>query len=168
MRNARVWGVLVVCLFAAAIIGFAKTRQAGLWEISTTTTWQKSPVAPGSAAGLPSGGTRTRQVCLTQEMIDQYGALLPQSHGQCRVENKAAKPGGATALWVCNGKMKGQGAMETSWSDLQHASGTVHFQGTFEVESRPLPVEWTTETNYSFKNADCGAVKPEAISPGPQ
>lgn len=163
MRNSKVLGVLACWLFTSAVILFGETRQAGLWEITTTTTWQKSPGTPGSMPGLPAGGTRTREVCLTQEMIDKYGALLPQSHGQCRVEDKVAKPGGASARWVCSGKMKGQGAMETDWLDLQHATGKVHFDGTFQVGTEALPVEWTTETNYAFKSTDCGAIKPVTL-----
>jgi hypothetical protein len=160
MHKTRLWVALVCGLFAITVFAWAGTGKAGLWEITTTTKWQRSPFAPGTAGDPARGGTHTTQVCLTQEMIDDYGALLPQSRGQCTIANKLLRPGGMTADWVCTGKMAGKGALESNWSDLEHATGKVHFVGTLQVGGGKEPVEWTTESTSVFKSADCGSVKP--------
>jgi len=142
------------------------TRRPGLWEITTTMTWQQSPFAPGTVSGIGEGGRHVKQVCLTQEMIDRDGALLPQSHGECRIENKVMRLGGITASWVCTGKINGTGALETNWSDLEHSTGKLHFTGTFLGGSQSFPIEWTTESSSVFRKDDCGAVRPtRAIGP---
>ncbi len=162
MRNFKIWAV-TFCLLSAPVINFAQTRRAGLWEISTTTTWQKSADTPGAFVDPAIGGTHTKNICLTQEMIDKWGALLPQSRGQCHIEDKVMKPGGSTAKWVCSGKMKGQGTLETDWADLEHETGTLHFTGTILVGAETKPVEWTTVSSSVFKSSDCGSVKPQIL-----
>jgi hypothetical protein len=141
------------------------TRRAGLWEISTNLQWQQTPFMPGAVSGIGEGGKHTKRVCLTQEMIDRDGALLPQSHGECRIENKVMRPGGITANWVCSGKISGTGALETNWIDLEHATGKLHFTGTFQGGAQAFPIEWTTESTSTFKSQDCGSVRPAAIAP---
>jgi hypothetical protein len=160
MRKAKLWIALTCWMFAATTLASAGTRKAGLWELTTTTTWQKSPSIPGAEGDALRGGTRTREVCLTQEMIDLYGALLPQSRGQCTLANKVVKSGSITADWVCTGMMSGKGALQSTWTDTEHETGKVHFVGTFQVGTELQPVEWTTESSSVFKNASCGGVKP--------
>jgi hypothetical protein len=184
MRNIRVCVSLGCCFFAMAILAGGETqkarpeipkasldagklknetRKAGLWEITTTMTWQKSPFMSGTGGGMASNGTHAKQVCLTQQMIDEYGALLPQSRGNCRVANKKMMLGGITADWVCTGNMPGTGALESTWSDLEHAKGKVHFVGIFQSGAETKPVEWTNETTLAFKSEDCGSVRPMAL-----
>ena len=160
MRRSFIAGataVLVLSTSATAMLG--ASRKPGLWEYKTRTTWQKAPSAPGrTPADL--GGEHTRQVCLTEEMIDQYGFLLPQSRGQCSIENKQVVPGRITADYVCNGRMTGKGALTSEWSDPDHVTGTIHFAGTLLVGDETEAVEWTTESKAEFKSSDCGAVRP--------
>jgi hypothetical protein len=153
--------VAMGCLISmATIVTSAETRKAGLWELTTTMTWQRSP----SAQGLPvKAGTHTSQVCLTQEMIDKYGALLPQSKGQCSVVNRVMTPQGETADYVCSGKMSGKGTLESSWSDAEHSHGKLHLVGTLEVGSMRKPIEWTNESSSVFKSSNCGNVVPQAL-----
>lgn len=186
MRKIRVWVALSCCLFATTIFAEAETqktrpelpkptldagklksetRKAGLWEITTTMTWQKSPFMPGAGGSMATNGTHSKQVCLTQQMIDEYGALLPQSRGNCRVANKKMTLGSMTAEWVCTGNMPGTGALESTWSDLEHAKGTVHFVGTLHSGAETKPVEWTNETILAFKGENCGTVQPMALQP---
>ena len=163
MRRRQLCIAVCYCLCAGTILASGATRKAGLWELTTTITWQKSPSMTG-AGGIPARGeTRTTQVCLTQEMIDKYGALLPQSRGQCTTANKVMKPGGMTADWVCTGTMRGKGALESTWSDLEHATGRVHFVGTVLVGSERKPIEWTNESVSVFKSSDCGSVRPPPL-----
>ena len=107
--------------------------------------------------------THHEKVCLTQQMIDDYGFLLPHSHGQCSMENKHAEPGRITADYVCTGTMAGRGQLTSSWSDPEHVSGTLHFTGSMVVGSDSQPIEWTTESSAEFKDAQCGAIKPRMV-----
>ena len=83
MRKTRICITIGCCLFAVALLAWARsTRKPGLWEMTTTMKWQQSPMPPGMQAppGSPfGGGPRTTQVCLTQAMIDKYGAPVPRT-----------------------------------------------------------------------------------------
>jgi len=168
MRSTRLWITLSCCLFAMTLAGWAQGRKPGLWEMTTTTTWQQSPFPPGMAAASPSAnpfmasGLHTTLVCLTQEQIDRYGAIVPSTRG-CQVTNLVKSAHGMTADWVCNGMMSGKGTLESSWSDENRAVGKVHFAGSIQAGPNPKPIEWTAESTSVFKGADCGAVKPMAM-----
>ncbi len=169
MRKVGVGIGLVWLVFSAAGLAQDKekhTAKAGLWEVTSTMTWLKAPDTPGKP-GLPAGGTHTTSVCLTQQMVDA-GALLPQSRGQCRIENKVIKPGSVTADYVCVGKMKGKGMLQSTFPDLEHAAGSVHFEGTLEIGSQAKPIEWTTVSNSVFKGAQCGNAQPSASGNAPK
>ena len=63
MRKTRVWITMCFCLFAAAFFASAQsTRKPGLWEMTTTMTWQQSPMPPGAQAppGAAFGGGGNR------------------------------------------------------------------------------------------------------------
>jgi len=173
MRRAGVGIELVWFFFSAAVVVFAQDKEAphhygkaGLWEVTTTMTWQKSPMRPGAPGGPPAGGTHTTSVCLTQVMVDA-GALLPQSRGQCRIQNKVVKPGSITANYVCTGKMKGMGSVETSIPDLEHVNGTIHFVGTLDADAHAQPIEWTTTSNSVFKTEQCNNNTPASATANP-
>jgi hypothetical protein len=156
--------VLGYWMLVGAVAASAGTREAGLWELTTTTTWQKAPAVPGGATDFMKNSTHTTQVCLTQEMIDKYGALLPQSRGQCSLSNKVLNPGSVTADYVCTGTMNGKGDVVSKWSDVEHSKSSVHFVGTLRVGPDELPIEWTTESIAVFKSANCGSVKPASVT----
>ena len=174
MRRTGIEIVLAWFVFSAAVLVFAQakdapphhTGKAGLWEVTSQTTWQKIPVAPGTRGGPPRGDLHTTQVCLTQEMVDA-GALLPQSRGQCRIEDKVVKPGSVTAAYVCTGKMKGMGKLESVLPDLEHVNSSIHFEGTLDVDMHPKPIEWTTTSTAVFKSAQCDQTpaQPSASQP---
>jgi Protein of unknown function (DUF3617) len=130
--------------------------KAGLWEVTTNMTWQQSPVKPGTPGGPPAAGSHATRVCLTQAMVDA-GALFPQSRGECHIQNKVVKPGSLTANYLCTGKMKGMGNLESTFPDLEHVNGTIHFLGTLEMGQKPQPIEWTTTSTAVFKTAQCTA-----------
>jgi hypothetical protein len=116
---------------------------------------------PGSPFG---GGPHTTQVCLTQEMIDKYGAPVPgTSRGSCQVTNVSLKLTGMSATLVCSGQMSGTGTVESSWTIPDHAKGKVHFTGTLTMGPNTKPVEWTSESESVYKGPDCGSVKPLPI-----
>jgi hypothetical protein len=167
MRKTRIYIALGCCFMAMAIFAWAQAnRKPGLWEMTSTMTWQQSPMPPGMTmpAGANSpfgGGPRTTQVCLTQAMIDKYGAPMPQSrNGQCQISNVSLKPASMTADWVCTGMMAGKATLESSWTDPDHATGKVHFVGTMQMGPNSRPVEYTMESSSVYKGSDCGSVQP--------
>jgi len=166
MRKTRVWITLCCCLFALAVFAWAQAnRKPGLWEMTTTMTFQQSPLPPGMQVppGSPfSGAPRTTQVCVTQAMIDRYGAPMPQGR-DCQVTNVSIHATGMTADWVCSGQMSGKGSLESNWSEPDHARGKVHFVGTMQMGPRSAPVEWTSNSVSVYKGPDCGSVKPIAM-----
>jgi hypothetical protein len=164
MRKSRVWITLSCCMIALAVLTWAQaTRKPGLWEMTSTTTWQQSPMPAGMQAppGSPfGGGPQTRQVCLTQAQIDKYGAPMPQSRGGCQVSNVSMRPNGMSADWICSGRMTGKGSLESSWNDPDHAKGRVHFVGNMQMGQNSTPIEFTVESSSVYKGADCGTVQP--------
>ena len=163
MRKTRVWITFCCCvLMASGLASGQVNRKPGLWEMTSTTTFQQSPLPPGMQAppGSPfSGAPRTTQVCLTQAMIDRWGAPMPQGKS-CEITNVSLHATGMTADWVCSGQMSGKGSLESNWSIPDHAKGKIHFVGTMQMGPRSAPVEWTMESSSVYKGPDCGSVQP--------
>lgn len=150
MRRMVVSMVMGCCLPMMVTMASAQQqRKPGLWELTTVTTMEGVP--PGGANGTP----HVAPVCFAQEMIDKYGAIVPTISG-CKVTNVSVRPGHMTASMVCSGRMMGTGELESSWSDPEHATGSIHFKGTAGART----MEWTSRTTAVFKSPDCGAVKP--------
>jgi hypothetical protein len=151
------------------LAGAQTGRKAGLWEVTSKTTWQQSPFA--GAAQEPEGSPvsaapQTTMVCLTQEMIDKYGGPIPQAHNECQVSNVNRTAKGMTADWVCNGGLNGKGSIQSSWTDDNHSSGKVHFSGTMQMgQAGSRPVEWTNQFTSTYKKSNCGSVKPKGETP---
>jgi hypothetical protein len=173
MSKTQIRAALGCCLLAAAILSWAQAvRKPGLWQMTSTMTWQKTPMPPGVT--LPQGApnpfasmTSTTQVCLTQEMIDKYGAPMPASQAQesCTMSNVVLKPTSMTAEMTCTGRMNIHATMESSWPDGNTAHGKVHFTGTMQMGANSIPVEYTVESTSTYKGADCGSVKPLPMPP---
>jgi hypothetical protein len=106
--------------------------------------------------------TRTSDVCLTQEMIDKFGAPFanPQAQESCTTSNVVLKPTSMSAEMTCTGKMNAHATIESSWPGGNTAHGTVHFTGTMQMGANSIPVEYTVESTSTYKGADCGSVKP--------
>jgi hypothetical protein len=142
------------------------SRKPGLWEMTSTMTWQQSPMPAGMTmppgANSPfGGGAHTTQVCLTQAMIDKYGAPPPQSrNNQCQMANVQMHSNSMTADWICTGMMAGKGYIESSWTDSNHATTKVHFLGSMQMGPNATPVEYTIQASSIYKGPDCGSVKP--------
>jgi Protein of unknown function (DUF3617) len=170
--GSRVFGV-GASVMALGLLALAQgDRKPGLWEITTNMTWQQSPFpagmqVPPQAAAAFGGGPQTTQVCLTQAMIDKYGAPMPQSHDGCQITNVQKSATGMTADLVCTGNtMNGKASVESHWSDSGTASGKVHFVGTIQRGPSPIPIEWTAVSNSVYKGSDCGSVKPPPMPAG--
>ncbi len=164
--TTTIWITIGCLLFAVAAAAWAQVgRKAGLWETTSTMTWQKSPMPAGMTmpAGMNSpfgGASHTIQVCLTQAMVDKYGAPMPQGRGGCSSSNIQLKTNGMTADWICTGRMAGKGTVEGTWIDANHSTSKVHFEGSMQMGPNSVPVEYTIIANSTYKGADCGTVKP--------
>ncbi len=165
MRKAHVLITVVCFLLIFQGFSWAKiARKPGLWQMTTTRTFQQTPLPPGRS--LPAGAhspfsklTTTTTVCLTQAMIDKYG--MPATVGQgCELINVVLKETGVRAELVCSGAMKGRGTWESSWSDPEHATGKTHFVGTVPMRQTTGPIEFTTETTSVYEGPNCGSVQP--------
>ncbi len=165
MRKTRILISVVCFLLVISSFSWAKiARKPGLWLMTSTRTFQKTPLPPGMV--LPPGAhspfsklTTTTTVCLTQAMIDKYG--VPVAAGQdCKLINVVLKETGVRGELVCSGKMNGRGSWESSWSDPEHATGKTHFVGTVLMGQRTGPVEFTTETTSVYEGPNCGSVQP--------
>jgi Protein of unknown function (DUF3617) len=163
MHRTRNWIVVSLGLFALALLAWAQARKAGLWEMTTTTTWQQSPVPDGMANSLTAPTTRTTQVCLTRQQIDKYNAIIPSMNGGCHVTNVIKKTNGMTADMICAGRMSGKGTLESSATDSEHATGKMHFVGSIQLGAASKPIEWTANSTSVYKSPDCGSVKPMVV-----
>jgi len=165
MRKTRLW-IPAGCFVAATamlLLAQPSNRHPGLYEATSTMTFQQSPFPAGMQMPANSpfgGGPHTSQVCVTQEMIDRYDGAPPQSRGDCRMSNMNRTANGMTADWTCTGQMDGSGKVTTSWTGDGTSNTKVHFTGTMHMGQRAMPVEWTMESTSVFKGADCGSVKP--------
>jgi hypothetical protein len=141
------------CLFLAALVSGAQTRKPGLYDVTVTTT----TVSPTPAVHTP----RIMQACLTQEMIDKYGAIVPQNLSNvCQLTNVVKNPGGMTADIVCSGQMTGKGIVRVTWTDSEHAKGNLAFSGTMHPGDDDIRIEWSAVTASIYKGPDCGDLKP--------
>jgi hypothetical protein len=152
MLRARISIVFGFCLFALAVSASAQNqnRKPGLWAVTTTITY---PSTGAASAGRPSVGPYTINVCLTQALIDKYGAPLPQI-GSCTVTKLDKKANSVAANLSCTGAATGTATMESSWT-ADHATGKIHFIGT-----APVATEWNSASTSVFKSSDCGSVQP--------
>jgi hypothetical protein len=143
----------LVLLIAIPFSAPAQERKPGLYDLTVTTT----TVSPSAQTYPP----RTSQACLTQEMIDKYGAIVPQNLTRaCQFVNVVKKRGGMTADLVCTTGITGKGTLEVNWSDAEHAKGTLHFSGVIHPRDADIKIEWTATTASAYKAPDCGALAP--------
>jgi hypothetical protein len=150
--RALKYDTLFLCLFAALSVR-AQNRKPGVYELTLTTT-TSSP----SAKVYPP---RVSQVCLTQQMIDKYGAIVPDNLTRaCQLTNIVKKPGGMSADIVCSGGINGKGAIDVNWNDSEHAKGVIHFSGTIHPRDADIKLEWSATTTSVYKGPDCSVLAP--------
>lgn len=159
MRLTRWMVVVAVSIFtlAFALTARAQTRKPGLWKVTSTMTWQKSPFPSGAS---PMSTPHTNEICVTQQQIDKYGTVPPQVRGECQITNVLKSSNGMTADIECSGHMQGKGHVQASWTEENHSTSTVHFEGVMQMGPEPKPFEWTVQSTAIFESSDCGSVKP--------
>jgi hypothetical protein len=150
--HAIKYSLLFGCL-TATLSAAAQDRKPGLYDVTLATT----TVLPTPRVQPP----RTWQACLTQGMIDKYGAIVPDYLSNvCQLVNIVKKPGGMSADMVCSGSFIGKGTLAVNWSDSEHSKGTLHFSGTMHPGETDIKIEWSAETTSVYKGPDCSAAKP--------
>jgi hypothetical protein len=159
MRPTRVWIAFCCCVLALAAFAWAQSRRPGLYEVTTEMTWQQSPLPAGMNGG-PMHGPHTSQVCVSQEQIDKYNGVPPQTRGDCQVTNMAKRPDGYTADISCTGQMTAKGTVDAAYTEDGHGKTKIHMIGTMQMGPNSKPVEYTLTSDSTYKGADCGSVKP--------
>ena len=162
MHRTRNWIVVGVGLFALALLAWAQARKAGLWEMTSTTTWQQSPM-PAGANSPTAPTTRTTEACVTQQQLDKYNAIIPSMTSGCHLTNVVKKANGMTGEMICTGRMSGKATLESYATDSEHATGKMHFVGSIQLGATRKPIEWTANSTSVFKSSDCGDVKPMVV-----
>jgi hypothetical protein len=162
MRLSRMAAIAGVAVLALCVFAWAQSRKPGLWEVTSTMTWDKSPFPAGMGAhgGAMGGGPHTMQMCVTQEQIDKYGGPQPQTQRDCQLTNIEKKPNGMTAEMTCSGAFSGKGTVTNSWTGDSRSHSKIHFVGAMAMGANTTPIEWTVESTSVFKSSDCGKVKP--------
>jgi hypothetical protein len=149
---------ILIALLIGPVVGLnltasAQQRKPGLYDLTITTT----TIQPAQSVFPP----RTRPACLTQEMIDKYGAIVPENLTRtCQFINVAKKPDGMTADMVCTGGITGKGSLQVTWTDSEHSKGTLHFSGEMPLGQPPIKIEWSAVTTSVYKGPDCGDSTP--------
>jgi hypothetical protein len=141
-----------------------------LWEVSAVTRIQK----PGNSVGVFShtdseisspGNSGGFPACYTQEIIDNYGILLPPSLRDCQFSHAVKTPMSFSADMTCTGRSNGKGSVSTTWTDGDHATSVIHFVASQKRGTDTISMGWTQEATAVFKCSDCGNVKPRTIPP---
>jgi hypothetical protein len=145
-------------MLAAAVFAWAQGRKAGLYEVTTTRTFQQSPFPAGMGPG--AGKPQITQVCVSQEQIDKYNGVPPQTRGDCQVTNITKRADGYSAEVACTGQMAMKGTVDATYSPDGHGHTKVHMVGAMQMGPNSKPVEMTIENDATYKGADCGSVKP--------
>lgn len=158
MRIRRIALLVGVLGFVFSTLAWAQNRKAGLWEVTSTMTWLQSPF-PSGMSHIGSG-PHTEDVCVTQEQIDKYGTVPPQTRSSCQMTDIVKKEHGMSAKMVCTGPMGGKGSLEANWTDDSHSTAKLHFLGAMKMSGDSRPIEWTVNTSSVYKGPDCGSVKP--------
>jgi hypothetical protein len=160
MRAHRHLSLVALFVITVSFIAVAQSPKAGLYEVTSKMTWQQSPFPAGMQAPPGSGEPHSSQVCVTQAQIDKYSGPKPQARGGCEIHNIQKHEAGMTAEITCGAPMTGKGKVETNWVDSGHSKSKVHFNGSMQMGQDTKTIEWTVESDSTFKSADCGSVKP--------
>lgn len=162
MRIHRSVFMSIPWVIGTALLAWAQSPKAGLYEVTSKMTWQQSPFPAGMQAPPGSGGPHSAQVCVTQAQIEKYNGPKPEAHGGCQVGNIQKHESGMTAEITCGAPMTGKGTVQTRWIDSGHSKSKVHFTGSMQMGPDSKTIEWTVESESTYKGSNCGTVKPLA------
>lgn len=155
-------------LIGAVASAAQQSRKAGLWQIATNTRIQQPGETPGNfvlhgnngGSAAPVGGM---PVCLTQQMVDTYGVILPPSLKDCDLSNVLQTANSFKADMTCKGGYNGFGSVEATWTDREHVTGKVRFVSKTKETTNARALVWTQEATAVFKSSNCGTVRPRKM-----
>ena len=109
------------------------------------------------AMGMPLVQTVSTQICMSQADVDSDRPPPVGDAGDgCTTRLTNSSAANVSATMTCNGKMKGTGSVQISYSGTDHYTGTFRFQGTMEGE----PANMSGTFKGDWVRADCGGIKP--------
>lgn len=166
----RVWTMLGYWMLMGVVAGWAQqtvTKKAGLWMVSASTSIQQKDETPESFKSRAKNEQSPAQSgvpeCLTKEIIDGYGVILPPSLKSCELYNVLKTTDSFKADMTCKGSFNGFGAVESNWTDPDHVVGKVRFVSKTGGNDSARALVWTEEASAVFKSEECGAVKPRPL-----
>lgn len=162
---AKVFGYwLLVGVVAAGAQG---NQKAGLWVVASSTRIQQPGEVPanGTILGSTAVAGAGLPVCLTKEVVDSYGVILPPSLKDCELTHVQRTPESFKADMTCKGGYNGLGSVESSWTDPGHVVGKIRFVSKAGPANDARALAWTQESTAVFKSSDCGEVKPRKMPP---
>lgn len=166
----RVWMTLGYWALMGMVAGWAQeSHKAGLWLVVTTTRIQGQGEAPGNFAGGANAPAEEGGVpeCLTKDIVDNYGVILPPSLKSCELQNVHQTADTFKADMTCKGSYNGFGSVESTWTDPDHVVGKVRFVSRGKGTNDTRALAWTEEAKAVFKSADCGNVRPRPLPSRP-
>jgi hypothetical protein len=167
MAKTSVWITVMFCALAGGVLTLAQeTQKAGLWLISTTNKIQQAGEAPANFGAHPaqsSPETGALPACMTREMVDKYGVILPPSLRDCELSNVVRAADNFHADMTCKGAYNGVGSIEATWTDPDHVTGKVHFVSKTRETTNARSLTWSQDVTAVFKSPDCGDVKPRKM-----
>src|SRR6185437_13664706 len=164
MRKQILLSVVLVAVSAGtAMAGHGK---AGLWNVSTTMSMPMASMPPEAmekmkamGMSMPSGQTFNTQICMTQAEVDaDKPPAMTQNDMGCSGKVTGMTANGVTEDMTCNGRMKGTGHMQISFTGDSHYEGSYNFNGNMEGH----PMQSSSSFKGDWVKADCGSVKPFA------
>ena len=164
----RMGRILGSCLLIGIAASWAQeTKKAGLWLIATSTRIQQPGDTPGNFVAGGNGAKADPNsglpVCLTRQLVDNYGVILPPSLKDCELSNVRQSASSFKADMTCKGGYNGFGSVESTWTDPDHVVGKVRFVSKTRETTDTRALTWTQESTAIFKSSDCGEVKPRRI-----
>jgi hypothetical protein len=164
----RIWSTLGYYLLIGVVAGWAQeTKKAGLWLVANSTEIQQQGETSGNFVARGNKNSLAAEnglpVCLTQELVDNYGVILPPSLKDCELSKVVKTANSFKADMSCKGGYNGFGSVESTWTDADHVVGKIRFVSRTKESKEGREMMWTQESSAVFKSAECGSVKPRKV-----
>jgi len=166
MDRKHISGLATAALILTPGAALAGHGKAGLWNTVTTTNMAMAmppeTMAQMKAMGMkaPAAHTSKGQMCMSQAEVDSSKPPhIDQGATGCTTKVISQTASSMKSQTTCNGRMKGTGTMQVSYSGAEHYKGSYDFKGTVEGN----PTNMSTTFQGDWVTADCGSVKPYSL-----
>jgi len=170
-RTTIVFSALLALSVSGAGLA-AGAMKPGLWEMTMKSDAMKAMPALSpqqmeqmrkAGVNMPQmqGGGMVTKVCISKEMAEREQPPTAREESGCQMKNYKRSGNTYSMERACDGpNMKGTGTVKGSYEGDSRFSSTYDFKGT----SHGKPVNQHQETSGKWLSADCGNVKPAAVS----